>query len=128
MVRVRFHLGAGEHHRQWQVRHADGRVEYHDPDAVSLVMLGCRLRNQRGTAQRIHDGDNKSVCAWVEADDVVVTVPVTRFWPGLDGRQIAFDPRVAPHWRDEAGADIDGRQFEAVVSSGRRLAVGADRN
>lgn len=128
MVRVRFHLGAGEHHRQWQIRHDDGRVEYHDPDAVTLVMLGCRLRNQRRTSQRIFEGDNKSVCAWVEAQDVVVTAPVTRFWPGLDGRGIAFDPRIAPHWRDESGADIDGCRYEAVVTSGRRMAVGASAN
>lgn len=127
MVRVRFHLGAGEHYRQWQVRHDDGRVEYHDPDAVTLVMWGCRLRNRRGMAQRIHAGANKSVCAWVEADAVDVSKPV-RFWSGLDGRQIAFDPRVAPHWRDERGRDIDNRRFAAVVSSGRRLAAGADAN
>lgn len=128
MIRVRFHLGAGEHYRQWQIRHADGRVEYHDPDAVSLVMFDARLRNRRGTAERIHDGGNKSVCAWVEASDVMVTVPVTRFWSGLDGRQIAFDPRVTPHWRDESGTDIDGRRYRAVVSSGRRLAACADAN
>lgn len=126
MVRVRFHLGRGEHYRQWQVRHDDGRVEYLDPYKVSLILTGCRLRNRRGTAQAIHAGENKSPCAWVEADDCYPTVPITRFWSGLDGRQIAFDPRVAPHWRDERGEDIDGRRYAAVVSSGRRLAAGMD--
>ena len=125
MVRVRFHLGAGEHYRQWQIRHDDGRVEYHHPDAVTMVMLRCRLRNRRGTAQKIYDGEHKEPCAWVEAEDVMVT-RATTFWSGLDGRQIAYDPRVAPHWRDEAGQDIDGRRYGMVVSSGRRMAAGAD--
>ena len=125
MVRVRFHLGQGEHYRHWQVRHHDGRVEYHDPDKVSLVMLDCRLRNRRGTAQAIHAGENKSPCAWVEADDCIVQVPV-RFWSGLDGRQIAYNPRVAPHWRDEAGQDIDGRRYASVITSGRTMAAGMD--
>ena len=126
MTRVRFHLGQGEHYRHWQVIRHDGTVEYHDPDKVSLVLLDCRLRNWRGTAQRIHDGENKSPCAWVCCDDAIATIPVT-FWPGLDGRQIAYNPRVAPHWRDEAGGDIDGRRYGSVVTSGRRLAVGVDR-
>jgi hypothetical protein len=125
-VRVRFHLGAGEHYQHWQIRHPDGRVEYHHPDQVSLVMMGCRLRNQRHAAARIHAGSNKSVCAWVEAEDCYPVTPITRFWSGLDGRQIAYDPQVAPHWRDEAGQDIDGREFAAIVTSGRRLAAGAD--
>lgn len=127
MVRVRFHLGAGEHYRQWQIRHADGRVEYHDPDKVSLILMGCRLRNRRGTAQQIHDGEDKSPCAWVEASDFATTVPILDFAGSiLEGRQVEYNPRVAPHWRDEAGRDIDGRRYAAVVSSGRRLAAGAD--
>jgi hypothetical protein len=121
MVRVRFHLGRGKHYRQWQIRHADGRVEYHDPDAVSLCMHGCRLRNQRGTARRIHGGDDKKVCAWVEADSVQVGRHIT---VGPGWRQITFNPRVAPHWRDERGGDIDGWQFAAVVSRGRNLVAG----
>jgi hypothetical protein len=126
MVRVRFHLGKGEHYQHWQVRWPDGRREYHKPDEVSLIMFGCRLRNHRRTAQRIHAGEHKKVCAWVEAEQVHVCEPIARFWPGLDGRGIAFNPRVAPHWADEAGRDIDGSRYEAVLSSGRRLAVGKE--
>lgn len=119
MVRVRFHLGQGEHHRQWQIRHADGRIEYADPAQVSVRMIGCRLRNQRGTADRIHGGAHKKVCAWVECDWAYT------FKPGGDdepcGTWVGFNPRVAPHWRDSYGHNLDGLSIPVVTSAGREL-------
>jgi hypothetical protein len=126
--KVRFHLGKGPHFRQWQVKSPDGTVTYHDPDTTSLVMWDCRLLNHRKTAERIHAGENKTVCAWVSCDQVV-TFPRFRLWEPIEQRRLAYDPRVAPHWRmaGPAGRDVDGKQFHAVVSEGRSLYAGLDK-
>lgn len=118
-VRVRFHLGAGEHYQHWQIRLADGRVEYIDPDHADIVMFGCRLRNQRHAAARIHAGENKAVCAWVECESVSVFPPQY----GQPGDWVGFNPRVAPHWRDASGADLDGQRFASITSQGRHLFI-----
>lgn len=119
MVRVRFHLAAGKHHCHWQVRHDDGRVEYFDPAATGLRMVGCRLTNQRGTAQRIYDGDHKSPCAWVEAQRVYQHTP--NAWDKPFGEWVGFNPRVAPHWRNDEGDNLDGREFAVITTEGRSL-------
>lgn len=118
MIRVRFHLGAGPNRNKWQVR-GDGWVRYFDPSEVHVRMVGCKLRNQRGAAARIHAGDNKSPCAWVECDSYH-----TFDYRGEDeacGNWVGFDPKAAPHWRDAFGQDIDGREFNVITSDGRHL-------
>lgn len=121
MVRVRFHLGAGENYGKWQIRHADGRVEYHSPDTTYLRMYGCRLRNRRGTAQAIHAGENKSPCAWVEAERVSVQTS-DGSWPyGRSAVEVQYNPKVAPHWRDLHGRNIDGERFATILTSRRAL-------
>ena len=127
MVKLRFHLGAGEHFRQWQVRHDDGRVEYHDPASVVIRLDGCRLHNQRGTAERIHDGENKRPCAWVEAESITVCNPTGVYHPRLSSRWVGFNPRTAPHWTDAHGGDLDGAEFATVVTDGRDLLAWANR-
>jgi hypothetical protein len=119
MVRVRFHLGAGEHCNHWQVRHEDGRVEYFDPATSGLRMIGCRLRNHRGTAQRIHDGEHKSPCAWVEAQWVYRYTPTADDMPC--GDWVGYNPRVSPNWRSGDGGNLDGREFSVITTEGRAL-------
>jgi hypothetical protein len=118
MYRVRFHLGAGEHFMHWQVRHPDGRVTYHDPNGESLLLYGCRLRNQRKTAEKIKAGANKTVCAWVEADAVSLHPGVPA---AVGGVVVEFNPRVAPYWRDSLGHDIDGHRYRCIATSGRHM-------
>ena len=76
MYKVRFHLGAGENFMKWQVKSPDGTVKFYKPEEVGILMTGCFLRNQKGTAEKIHAGANKTVCAWVEAQ-LVSVVPAT---------------------------------------------------
>lgn len=115
-MKVRFHLGGGENFMKWQVR--DGRrVEYHDPDKVSLTLRGCRLRNAPGVAKRIHGGANKSVCAWIECESVEVSPRRRR----RVGAGVYFNPRVAPHWRDANGRNIDGARAREMRTAGRSV-------
>jgi hypothetical protein len=112
--RVRFHLGAGEHCGHWQIRTGE-RVEYVDPCEASLELRGCRLVNRPGLAKRIHDGANKTPCAWIECDSVL-----TRPCETQAGEPVQFNPRVAPHWLYR-GRRADGMEFAVLKTSGRNV-------
>jgi hypothetical protein len=105
---VRFHLAKGENHGKWQVKSMAG-VRYYDPAAVSLTLLDCQLRNQPATAKKVYDGANKSVCAWIDCNEVLTAAPHTP--PGLP---VSYDPRVAPHWRNLTGGNIDGMSLSVL--------------
>ena len=117
MNKVRFHLATGENYMKWQVRSGDS-VTYYDPHEVSLRMTGCRLRNQRGTAERINAGENKTVCAWVECESVQV-LPPTPARSIID--VVRYNPRKFPHWFNLALEDIDNHSFDALVTDSRLI-------
>jgi hypothetical protein len=122
MYRVRFHLAAGKHFRMWQVRHPDGTKTYHHPDTTCLIMDGCYLRNSRRTAERIHAGARKTVCAWVLCRGLMILAnPQAAVWPRVPAGRVSFNPRVMPHWHDVKGTDIDGTKFHCVMSHSREL-------
>ena len=114
---VRFHLGRGKHFGWWQVKSLAG-VRYY-PTTAKLTMLDCQLRNQRGAARRIHAGEDKKVCAWIDCNEVLVEASGTP----ATGLPVSFNPRVAPHWRNYRGADIDGRRIEVLRTNGREVVV-----
>ena len=118
---VRFHLGKGPNFGHWQVK-GPGGIQYHDPATTSLTMLDCQLRNQRGTAERIHGGEHKKVCAWVDCNEVLVTGRQSPI-----GVPVMFDPRVAPHWRNRDGRNIDGTRPEVLRTEGRRVLFTGER-
>lgn len=113
--RVRFHLAEGPHKGHWQIRRGR-RVRYVDPSAQNLVMRGCRLVNQKGTARRIHAGENKTPCAWVECD-AVETRPRQA---AATGEPVRYNPRVAPHWIFR-GDNADGTTFALLSTEGRNV-------
>ena len=124
--KVRFHLAKGKHFMHWQIRRDDGSVEYHDPATTVLVMFHTRLRNQKGTAEKIHNGANKTVCAWIDALIVGVykkdEVPAAEMVNILEAEEeISFNPRVAPHWQDFKSNNIDGHNKNIVVSVDKKL-------
>jgi hypothetical protein len=121
MVRVRFHLGAGKNYMKWQITHWDGRKTYHDPATTTLTIYQGRLRNERGTAERIHAGASKTVCAWIEAEHVDVDRGVSAV---MGGTQASYNPRVAPHWVIN-GWNADGRRFELMTTAGSGVFVSA---
>lgn len=115
MIRVRFHLGAGEHFRHWQVRQPGSPPAYFDPAQVSLMLLGCRLVVRPGAAARVHAAGVKDVCGWVECDEVVVMPPTV-----CEGLAARFNPIDDVHWYvDDQVAD--GLSVPTLVSVGRKL-------
>jgi len=106
---------------------------YFNPDNVELVMFNCRLMNQRGTANKIHEGANKTVCAWIQCKDLMINLKrdirgLPAFNSGWSERNlekvgvVAYNPRKSPNWRDENGNNIDKQKMSIIMSEGRGLA------
>lgn len=93
-IKVRFNLGRGKNYLKWKVTHPDG-VIYYSPDEVQLVMTECTFKNHKSTAQKIYDGGNKTVCAWVLCKDIKIYTgkPITD-----ETNKVRYNPRVQPNW------------------------------
>ena len=113
-IKVRFNLGRGKNYMKWKVQHPDGTVEYHSPTDVQLLMHDCILKNYRKTAQKIYDGGEKVVCAWVLCKSL--SIKKDDFMQAdLDGERIRYNPRVTPHWMLD-GDNVDGMSVDKLVS------------
>lgn len=111
-TKVRFNLGKGQNYMKWKVEHPDGRVEYHHPTDVQLVMEDCLLRNHRKTAKRIFDGAEKTVCAWV----LCKSIQIRKGDFYLDNEhRLRYNPRVQPNWL-LGNKIVDGERFEGIFS------------
>jgi hypothetical protein len=117
-TRVRFNLGKGRNYMKWRVLWPDGTVEFLDPSEVQLVMIGCTFKNSKRAAQKIFEGANKTVCAWVLCDELKVERPLG-FSDNRD-IQAAYNPRVAPNWRI-AETDIDDRDTPLLHTIGKNI-------
>lgn len=121
MYKIRFHLAKGENHRHWQVKNTlTGEVRYYDPNKTYLQMQGCRLRNQPTTARKIHNGANKTVCAWVDCEVVEVKDSVPLFVK-LDG-ELSYNPRTNPYWVDGTNTNSDNKEFDCLLTINRKIA------
>lgn len=123
--KVRFHLGQGQHFMHWQVTNlATKKVTYYDPNRFQLNMGGCTLKNQSSTAKKIHDGAHKTVCAWIIAETVrpiVILQQDPKLVRIARDMQTSYNPRVAPHWTDQDGNNIDNMTFRTIMTYGREL-------
>ena len=118
--KVRFHLGAGENFLKWRVENLDtGVVEFFDPKDYDLELENCKLHNQKGSAQKIHDGANKTVCAWVMAEKVAVLIGGNCCFPPKDA--VSYNPRKQPYWIDAESNDVDKKEFTWLETQGRQL-------
>jgi len=131
MYKVRFHLGRGKNFMKWQVTSnlntGDGTgakhvVSYVDPLDNQLAMLGCKLSLQPTAAQKIHDGANKTVCAWIECESVQV-LEVNRLKPNEQDYRIKFNPRQNPEWTDGYNNVVSGNEYEILFTNDRTLWV-----
>ena len=134
MYKVRFHLGRGKNFMKWQVTSnlntGDGTgakhvVSYVNPQENQLAMLGCKLSLQPTAAQKIHDGANKTVCAWIECEAVQV-LEVNRLKPNEQDYRIKFNPRQNPEWTDGYNNVVSGNEYEILFTNDRTLWVVGD--
>ena len=112
-IRVRFNLSRGKNYMKWKVEYPDKTVEYHDVKEVQLVMNNCKLKNYRNVAEKIYNGANKEVCAWVLCDDLLIKREDFLKDEGHD--RVRYNPREIPHWvyKDELA---DGASFQTLIS------------
>lgn len=116
MFKVRFNLSSGKNYMKWQVIFPDGSVHYLNPEVDEMILTGCKLRNQKGTAKKIFDGAHKTVCAWVQCEDVRINYGEVVH----DCNHISYNPRVTPNWMHK-DKNVDGTEFDRIVSKGRKL-------
>jgi hypothetical protein len=119
-IKIRFHLGAGENFMKWRVEDTiNGKVLFFNPDEYELKMYNCKLYNHKGTAEKIYDGGNKTVCAWIMANGMEA------YWTGHNevdaNRRITYNPRVATNWMDSEGNNIDKVEFDSLITIGKKL-------
>lgn len=117
--KVRFNLGKGINFMKWKVSDPLGKATYYDPGKVLITMNGCRLINHKGTAKKIHEGANKTVCAWVECDSVEVS---NDYIFSSNGEQVCYNPRVTPHWTLNDYI-VDRAQFDKLITVGKSVRV-----
>jgi hypothetical protein len=115
--KVRFNLGAGVRYMKWKITSPDGSVQYLEPSEVVLTMTKAKMVNQPSTANKIFNGANKTVCAWVEAEDVQVS---NKNNARKLGKRVSYNPRVAPNWVLD-GKNVDGKSFNKLVSADRGI-------
>ena len=125
--RVRFHLAKGEHYMYWQVKNLDTKeVKYYNPEVYSLYIMTATLKNQKATAEKIHAGENKSVCAWVNCEEVHATKNSRLIVRGAD--KMNYNPRRAPYWTDSTGRNMDNMSFLSLTTSGRTIGIPTIKN
>ena len=95
--KVRFHLGKGKNFMHWRIENMDNnQVKFFDPKEYSFIFYNVFLRNQKGAANKIHSGANKTVCAWIECEHV------QHYHKAKDkpayGERIVYNPKYAPCW------------------------------
>jgi hypothetical protein len=115
--KLRFHLAQGANFMKWQLTHPDGTKTYHDPETTKFHLWGCKFKNQRTTANKIHSGAHKTVCAWVEAVEVKELKNITT---EQLGSRLVYNPRIQPYWHFESDPQesIDDRMMLALETHG----------
>ncbi len=121
--RVRFHLAKGDNYKKWQVFDKQHNTkDYFDPDSKSIIMFGCELGNHPKTAKKIHEGANKTVCAWVACDDINVQDGNKMIPPMLNGMtHYKYNPRKNPHWFTDTHDNRDGVKFKVMMTHKRKV-------
>lgn len=121
-MRLRFNLGRGNNYMKWKLSGENMTTEFYDPYNCSLSLANCKLVNQAGTAKKIHEGANKQVCAWISCDFAERIPSQTQKTVG-DMREVYYNPRVAPYWRDKDGNNLDGKEFSRIITIGKKVFV-----
>lgn len=123
-IKVRFNLGAGVNYMKWKIDVPGEASRYVDPAGVQLRMTGCIIKNQKGTAGKIHQGANKSVCAWILCDGIKILTDLDN--PSItqlkNFEPLAYNPRVQPNWLC-GGKNVDNESYDNIVSMGKNLFV-----
>jgi hypothetical protein len=116
--KIRFHLGAGENYMKWRIEDTTTKnVWFFEPEDFTAVIINGKLHNHPSTAKKINDGANKTVCAWIMAEDVVMYSNENMWMRG----QVAYNPRVMPHWIDNNGNNVDKHEYAEMLIDNKKI-------
>jgi hypothetical protein len=113
-IKVRFNLGRGKNYMKWKIQHPDGKIEYHSPTEVQLLMHDCILKNYKSVSQKIFEGGEKVVCAWVLCKSLAIKKSEF-IQVDLIGERVRYNPRVTPNWMLN-DSNVDGMSVDKLVS------------
>jgi hypothetical protein len=113
-IKVRFNLGRGKNFMKWKIQYPNGVVEYYSPNEVQLIMKGCQLRNHTKVAEKIYNGGEKVVCAWVLCDDITI-IDHTFMRVDMICDKIKYNPRVQPNWL--LNGEVVDKAFITTIAS-----------
>lgn len=115
--KIRFNLSRGNHYKHWKLEYC-GHIEYYDPRNTTLIMHDCKLHNNRKTADKIHAGEHKTVCAWIRCAGLVIFHDEPAYYSS--GVQISYNPRKQPYWSSN-DSNIDNKELNVIYSNGNKL-------
>ena len=122
-IKVRFNLGRGPNYMKWKVQYPSGSVEYCNPQTSQLILKGCTLKNNRKTAEKIFNGEDKVVCAWILCEDIQVNYNIIDSIDDLSDNRLSYNPRVNPYWVLGKETPADGFKFNEISSIHNKLFV-----
>jgi hypothetical protein len=121
MFDIRFHLGAGQHYKFWQIKSKDSEPKYVTPFGKYLLMNNCVLKNNRNKAEHIFESQRRDVCGFVRCESYEVLDS------GMDVSnltEIMFDPKIAPYWRKHNDPDAyDNLTYSKLITKGRHVYI-----
>jgi hypothetical protein len=118
MIKVRFNLSRGANYMKWKIEYPDGTKEYLSPEIHRLFMTKALLKNYKKTAQKIFDGGEKVVCAWIMCESIQVVKMESTEINQSNSSIIRYNPRITPNWVYK-GFDADGELFESIRTNGK---------
>lgn len=115
-IKVRFNLAKGKHYMMWKVEGPFG-INYYSPSSIQLVLKGCKLKNSRKTAQKIFEGDYKSVCAWILCEDINIIRSDFKQYDVMNTVKLKYNPKDNPFWTlGNTAQNIDGNEYTEIFS------------
>ena len=123
-IKVRFNLSRGKNYMKWKIEYPSGQVSYYSPTGFQLIMKGCQLKNNRKTAEKIFNGEHKTVCAWILCEDITVCYDrFQQFDNDPNNLQLRYNPRVEPNWVINKMTNADGFKFNEIGTVDYKLYV-----
>lgn len=123
-IKVRFNLSRGQNYMKWKIEYPTGAVEYCDPTSTQLVMSTCILKNNKKTAEKIMNGQHKTVCAWILCEAIQVKYGSFIVYDNDPSNiRVTYNPRVNPYWVHGKETPADGFKFDEIGTVDYKLFV-----
>lgn len=125
--RLRYHLARGEFYKHWQLKNTrTGKPVYFNPEDTSFLLRDVKLYNRRYAAQKIYEGANKGVCAWLSIKGQI-KIHIPEF--DTSGMvEIFYNPKEVPFWTYKTRVpglevDLDLKEFDKVIINKTKIYV-----